>query len=49
MNASMAPELSPLVVFVVGIIQLALLVWIIAFPIIIINKLNRLIDLIKNK
>ncbi len=43
----MPADMPPLAIFIAGIIQLALLIWIIAFPIIIIKKLNRLIESIK--
>lgn len=49
MNASMPAEMSPVAIFIIGIIQLVLLIWIITFPIIIINKLNHLIALLKDK
>ncbi|MDP2938896.1 MAG: hypothetical protein Q8O13_02285 [Candidatus Omnitrophota bacterium] len=49
MNASMPLNMAPGAVFIAGIIQLAFLIWIISFPIIIIRKLNLLIELIKNK
>lgn len=45
----MPTDMPPAAVFIAGILQLAILIWIIAFPIIIIKKLNHLIDLLKNK
>ncbi len=45
----MPSDMSPVAIFIAGIIQLVLLTWIILFPIIIIKKINRLADLIKNK
>ncbi len=41
--------MPPEVVFIAGLVQLALLIWIVTFPIIIIKKLNQLIDLTRNK
>lgn len=42
MNAVQSAAVSPIAVLVAGLLQLALLLWIIIFPIVIIRKLNRI-------
>ena len=47
MNA--AAPVTPIAVIIAGLLQLALLLWIIVFPILIIRKLNRIEDKLANK
>ena len=49
MNAVQSAAASPIAVLIAGLLQLALLLWIIIFPIVIIRKLNRIIEQLSNK
>ena len=49
MNAVQATTVTPVAVLIVGLLQLALLLWIIIFPIIIIRKLNQIKEKLSNK
>ncbi len=49
MDAAMAESLPASFIIVAGLIQFALFVWIFIFPVIIIRKLNELLDELKNR
>lgn len=49
MNAVQSAAVSPIAVLIAGLLQLALLLWIIIFPIIIIRKINRIDEKLANK
>jgi hypothetical protein len=49
MNAVQAAAVSPVTVLIAGLLQLALLLWIIVFPIVIIRKLGRIEEKLTNK
>lgn len=49
MNAVQSAAVSPVAVLMAGLLQLALLLWIIIFPIIIIRKINRIDEKLSNK
>lgn len=49
MNAMQAAAVSPIAVLIAGLLQLALLLWIIIFPIVIIRKLGRIEEKLSGK
>jgi len=49
MNAVQPATVTPVAVIIAGLLQLALLLWIIIFPIVIIRKLNRVEEKLSGK